>query len=84
MPEKAKEKNPVTTAPFRVIADFLRDGGLFNRVDFQSQRALLTLYRLIAEGEPVSVERLAVRLGLDDNAVRSLLGRLPPSTYQYD
>ncbi len=84
MPEKAKEKNPVNTGVLRVIADFLREGGLFNRVDFQSQRALLTLYRLIAEGEPVSVERLAVRLGLDDNAVRSLLGRLPPSTYQYD
>ncbi len=84
MPEKAKEKNPVNTEVFRVIADFLRDGGLFNRVDFQSQRALLTLYRLIAEGEPVSVERLAVKLGLDDNTVRNLLGRLPPSTYQYD
>ncbi len=84
MPKKAKEKNPVNTEVFRVIADFLRDGGLFNRVDFQSQRALLTLYRLIAEGEPVSVERLAVKLGLDDNTVRNLLGRLPPSTYQYD
>lgn len=84
MPEKAKEKNPVDTGVFRVIADFLRDGSLFNRVDVQSQRALLTLYRLIAEGEPVSVERLAVRLGLDGTAVRSLLGRLPPSTYQYD
>ncbi len=84
MPERAKEKNPVNTGVFGVIADFLRDGGLFNRVEFQSQRALLTLYRLIAEGEPVSVERLAVKLGLDDNAVRSLLGRLPPSTYQYD
>ncbi len=69
---------------FQVIADFLRGGGLFNRVDFQSQQALLTLYRLIAEGEPVSVERLAVRLGLDGNAVRSLLGRLPASAYQYD
>ena len=84
MPEKAKEKNPVNTGAFRAIADFLRDGGLFKRVDFQSQRALLTLYRLIAEGEPVSVERLAVRLGLDDNAVRSLLGCLPPATFQYD
>ncbi|MCH6589762.1 MAG: alkylmercury lyase MerB [Proteobacteria bacterium] len=84
MPEKAEEKNAVETAPFRAIADFLRAGGLFNRVDFQSQRALLTLYRLIAEGEPVSVERLAVKLGLDDNAVQSLLGRLPPPTYQYD
>ena len=84
MPEKAKEKNPLNTGAFRAIADFLRDGGLFKRVDFQSQRALLTLYRLIAGGEPVSVERLAVRLGLDDNAVRSLLGRLPPSTFQYN
>ena len=84
MPEKTKEKNPVNTGVFRVIADFLRDGSLFNRVDVQSQRALLTLYRLIAEGEPVSVERLAVRLGLDGTAVRSLLGRLPASTYQYD
>ena len=84
MPEKAKEKNPLNTGVFRAIADFLRDGGLFKRADFQSQRALLTLYRLIAGGEPVSVERLAVRLGLDDNAVRSLLGRLPPSTFQYD
>ena len=84
MPEKAKEKNPVNTGVFSAIADFLRDGGLFNRADFQSQRAMLTLYRLVAEGEPVSVERLAVKLGLDDNAVRSLLGRLPPSTYQYD
>ena len=69
---------------FRSIADFLRDGGLFRQADFQSQRALLTLYRLIAGGEPVSVERLAVKLGLDDDAVRSLLGRLPPSTFQYD
>ncbi len=84
MPENAKEKNPVNTGVFRDIADFLGGGGLFNRVDVQSQRALLTLYRLIAEGEPVSVERLAVRLGLDGNAVRSLLGRLPASTYQYD
>ncbi len=84
MPEKAEEKNAVETAPVRAIADFLRAGGLFNRVDFQSQRALLTLYRLVAEGEPVSVERLAVKLGLDDNAVRSLLGRLPTSRYQYD
>ena len=74
----------VKTGVFRAIADFLRDGGLFKRADFQSQRALLTLYRLIAGGEPVSVERLAVKLGLDDDAVRSLLGRLPPSTFQYD
>ena len=74
----------VKTGVFRSIADFLRDGGLFKRADFQSQRALLTLYRLIAGGEPVSVERLAVKLGLDDDAVRSLLGRLPPSTFQYD
>ena len=74
----------VNPGVFRVIADFLRDGGLFRRADFQSQRALLTLYRLIAGGEPVSVERLAAKLGLDENAVRKLLGRLPPSTYQYD
>ncbi len=74
----------VKTGVFRAIADFLRDGGLFKRADFQSQRALLTLYRLIAGGEPVSVERLAVKLGLDDDSVRSLLGRLPPSTFQYD
>ena len=84
MPEKAREKNPVDAGVFRSIADFLRDGGLFSRVDIQSQRALLTLYRLIAGGEPVSVERLAVKLGLDVNAVRNLLGRLPPSTFQYD
>ena len=84
MPEKAKEKNPLNTGVFRAIADFLRDGGLFKRADFQSQRALLTLYRLIAGGEPVSVERLAATLGLDDTTVRNLLGRLPPSTFQYD
>ncbi len=51
MPANAKENNAVKTGVFRDIADFLRDGGLFNRVDFQSQRALLTLYRLIAEAQ---------------------------------
>ncbi|MEE8284538.1 MAG: alkylmercury lyase MerB [Alphaproteobacteria bacterium] len=84
MPANAKEKNAVKPRAFRAIADFLRDGGLFDRVDFPSQRALLTLYRLIAEGEPVPVERLAAKLGLDENAVRNLLGCVPPSIYQYD
>ncbi len=79
-----KKTNAVETGVFRVMADFLRDGGLFDRADRQSQRVLLTLYRLVAGGEPVPMERLAAKLGLDENAVRRLLGRLPPSTYQYD
>jgi len=65
-------------------ARFLRRGGLFRNDDPRTQRVLLVLYRLIAMGEPVAVDRLADSAGTDADAVRDVLAAVDPSNIQYD
>ena len=66
-----------------VISDYLRTE-LFPDIDPPSQRVLLGLYRLVAQGAPVTIGNLATAFSMDSNAVRNILGSVEPSRLQYD
>ena len=68
---------------FNVIAHYLRTE-LFPRGDLVSQRVLLGLYRLIAKGDPVTIESLGATLGIDGVAVKEVIELVDPSRVQYD
>ena len=65
-----------------VISDYLRTE-LFPDIDPPSQRVLLGLYRLVAQGAPVTIGNLATAFSMDSNAVRNILGSVEPSRLQY-
>jgi alkylmercury lyase len=66
------------------LADFLRDGRMFHRSGPAAQRVQLALYRLIAAGAPVALDRLARAAGLDEGEIAEILGAIPPSNFQRD
>ena len=68
---------------FDVIANYLRTE-LFPRGDLLSQRVLVSLYRLIAKGDPVTLESLGATLGIDSDAVQEVIELVAPSRLQYD
>jgi alkylmercury lyase len=68
---------------FDTIAHYLRTE-LFPCSDFFSQHVLLTLYRLIAKGSPVSLESLGAASGSDSGAVKEVLEQVAPSRLQND
>ena len=68
---------------FDVIAHYLRTE-LFPRSDLLSQRVLLSLYRLIAKGSPVTLESLGATLGIDNHAVKEVIELVAPSRLQFD
>lgn len=51
--------------------------GAVPRFDRVGQRMAVTLYRLLSEGEPVPISRLAAALGVTEDAVRATLDRYP-------
>lgn len=65
------------------IAGYLRTE-LFPPGDPLSQRVLLGLYRLLAEGAAVTCERLSDRLGIDGDSVQGVLDSVASSRLQYD
>jgi alkylmercury lyase len=71
-------------APLDALADFLRDNRLFHQAGARGQRVQLALYRLIAEGDPVALGRLAAAAGLGRGEVGAILGALPASSFQRD
>ena len=68
---------------FGTIALYLQTE-LFPCGDLFSQRALLTLYRLVAKGDPVTLERLGAAIGADLEAVVGVVEAVAPSRIQYD
>lgn len=68
--------------PFAAAVRFLDDDGLFRREDEETRRLGLVLYRLIAEGLPVTAARLGEAAGLD--GVRTVLDGFPASNVEYD
>lgn len=68
---------------FEAIAHYLRTQ-LFPNSDIMSQRTCLNLYRLLAQGEPVSPLVLASTMGEDDGAIRKELADIDPSRLRYD
>jgi len=68
---------------FDTIAHYLRTE-LFPCSDFLSQQVLLTLYRLIAKGSPVTLESLSAASGSDSSAVKEVVEDVEPSRVQYD
>ena len=74
----------------------MRDRGVFGRIahylqteffqgsDLFSQRVLLTLYRLVAKGDPVTLEGLSAAIGVDRDLVMEVVRAVPPSRRQYD
>ena len=69
--------------PFDAIAHYLRSE-LFPSTDFLSQRVLLGLTRLIAQGSPVSLEELGATLGIDNAAVKKAIAAVAPSRLRID
>lgn len=51
--------------------------GAVPRFDRAGQRMAVTLYRLLGEGAPVPIGRLAAVLGISEDAVRATLDRYP-------
>ena len=72
------------SAPLDALADFLRDGGLFHQADAAAQRVQTALYRLVSEGAPVDLDRLAAAVGLGRDEVAEILEAIPPSNFQRD
>lgn len=70
-------------AAFEAIAHFLRTE-LFPGGDRFSQHVLLTLYRLLAEGSPVTLESLNAACGGDRAAVDTVVEEIAPSRLRYD
>jgi len=68
---------------FDAIAHFLRTD-LFPSRDRFSQNVLLSLYRLLAEGSPVTLASLSVASGADGRAVDRIVGEIAPSRLQFD
>lgn len=68
---------------FDSIAHYLRSE-LFPCSDLLSQRVLLTLYRLIAKGSPVTLESLGAASGSDSGTVKEIVEEVAPSRLQYD
>ncbi len=68
---------------FDRIADYLRTE-LFPCCDLLSQRVLLTLYRLIAKGSPVTLERLGAASESDSGTVKKVVEEVAQSRLQYD
>ncbi|HET7853014.1 MAG TPA: organomercurial lyase [Candidatus Methylomirabilis sp.] len=62
---------------FRLTELVDKVAGAVARFDVAGQRMAVTLYRLLSEGEPVSVRRLAAMLNLPDEAVRNALEAWP-------
>jgi hypothetical protein len=61
--------------------DLARDLAIaMGALDGEQQRAAVSLYRLLAEGEPVATEALAERAALPLARVRDLLDRWPGAT----
>ncbi len=72
------------SASLNALADFLRDGGLFPQVGAAAQRVQTALYRLVSEGAPVDLDRLAAAVGLGRDEVAKILEAIPPSNFQRD
>ncbi len=70
-------------ASFDAIVHYLRNE-LFPSSDHFSQHVLLGLYRLIAQGSPVSLEDLGTELGLGHAAVKRAIAAVAPSRLQYN
>jgi alkylmercury lyase len=68
---------------FGKIAHYLQTE-FFPCSDLFSQRVLLTLYRLVAKGDPVTLEGLSAAIGADRDLVMEVVGAVPPSRRQYD
>ncbi len=68
---------------FGTIALYLQTE-FFPCSDLFSQRVLLTLYRLVAKGDPITLERLGGAVGADRDLVMEAIGAVPPSRLQYD
>ena len=68
---------------FDTIAHFLRIE-LFPCSDHFSQYVLLTLYRLLAKGFPVSLAGLSAACGSDGRAVAKVVAEIAPSRLRYD
>ncbi len=82
--ENAKGETPaVAETGFDAIAHYLRTE-LFPNSDLLSQRVLLSLYRLVANGSPVSLDALGASLGLDGETVKKVIAAVAPSRLQYD
>ena len=80
--QDAKSGAPAETK-FDAIAHYLHNE-LFPNSELFSQRVLLGLYRLLAQGSPVSLEELSATLGLDSAAVQKVIAAVAPSRLQYD
>jgi len=65
------------------VADYLRTE-LFPDIDPLSQRVLLGLYRLVAQGTPVTIDKLGTTLSINNGAVASILKSVEPSRLQFD
>ncbi len=72
------------SAPLDALADFLRDGGLSPQAGAAAQRVQTALYRLVSEGAPVDLDRLAAAVGLGRDEVAEILEAIPPSNFQRD
>ncbi len=87
--QPARVSNPGGNAPardqaaFDAIAYFLRTE-LFPGGDRFSQHVLLTLYRLLAKGSPVTLESLNAASGGDRAAVNAVVADIAPSRLRYD
>jgi len=57
---------------------------LFPNSEPFSQRVLLGLYRLIAQGSPVSLDKLGATLEINPAAVKRVIASVAPSRIQYD
>jgi len=71
---------------FGRIAQYL-ESRLFPCGDRFSQRVLLSLYRLVAKGSPVTLEGLGAAIGAGGaggDGVREAVAAVPPSRLQYD
>ncbi len=68
---------------FETVAGYLRSE-LFPDISLLSQRVLLGLYRLIAQGSPVAMSDLCGALVINSNTARGVLEAVGPSRLQYD
>lgn len=72
------QERPRATAPITERQDLARElAAAMPALDTEQQRAAISLYRLLAEGEPVAPERIAERAGLAPEQVQALLDTWP-------